>query len=332
MTFLQPGFLHLGWGLLALSAWCVYSLGSLARARKRLGAGVRNLTSRPSAIWRRGLQLTIGLLMLGCLIVALARPQVMNERSVADLRKLDVVLLLDTSPSMRAQDIYPSRLARATEVIGTFIQKKLSDDRFGLVSFSENSLVLSYLTPDPNNIDFYLDYLRNQGVLQYGTNIGGALKNAIVVLSRQAEIEPAMRTNKKVFILLSDGEDYGDELKFALQEVIRRQIAVYCIGIGSRTGSLIPIGEENGKVKYLLGKNDRPILTSFDERPMREIAGRSGGSYYRAHTGAEMDQAFSDIFMKAREVQGYRRVREMHERYKAFLTAAFGLFLLRVLI
>src|SRR3982074_267058 len=143
MTFLQPGFLHLGWGLLALSVWCVYSLGSLARARKRLGAGVRSLTARPSPVWRRGLQMAIGLLMLGCLIVALARPQVMNERSVADLRKLDVVLLLDTSPSMRAQDIYPSRLARATEVIGAFIQKKLPDDRFGLVSFSENSLVLS---------------------------------------------------------------------------------------------------------------------------------------------------------------------------------------------
>ncbi len=332
MTFLQPGFLHLGWGLLALSAWCGYSLRSLARTRRRLGVSANILTSRPSTLWRRGLQLGIGLLMLGCLIVAVARPQVMNERRVADLRKLDVLLLLDTSPSMRAQDIYPSRLARATEVIGTFIQRKLPDDRFGLVSFSENSLVLSYLTADPNNIDFYLDYLRNQGVLQYGTNIGGALKNAMVVLTRQAEIEPAMRNNKKVFILLSDGEDYGDELKSALDEVIRRHITVYAIGIGSRTGSLIPIGEENGKVKYLLGKNDQPILTSFDESSLREVAERSGGSYYRARTGAEMSQAFSDIFMRARDIQGYRRVRELHERYKDFLIAAFGLFLLRVLI
>src|SRR5882757_3576085 len=103
----------------------------------------------------------------------------------------------------------------------------------------------------------------------------------MVVLTRQAEIEPAMRKNKPVFILLSDGEDHGEELKFAMDEVIRRRITVYCVGIGSRTGSFIPIGEENGEVKYLAGKNGQPILTSFDEGSLRQIAERSGGNYYR---------------------------------------------------
>ena len=315
-----------------MSIWSVYAFSSLVKARRRLGINLNSLTSRPTSLWRRGLQLTVGLLMLACLILALARPQTITERRVADLRKLDVVLLLDISPSMRAQDIYPSRLARATEVIGAFINKKLPDDRFGLVSFAENSLVLSYLTADPNNIEFYLDYLRNQGVLQYGTNIGGALKNAMVVLTRQAEIEPAMLKNKKVFILLSDGEDFGDELKSALEEVVRRHITVYCMGIGSRDGSYIPIGQENGKVQYLLGKNDQPILTTFDESSLRQVAANSGGRYYRAYTGPQMTQAFSDIFTKAREVQGYRRVSEPHELYRTFLISALGFFFLRVLV
>ena len=332
MTFLRPEFLHLGWGLLALAVWCAYSIRTLAAARKSLGVTSNILTSRPSGLFRRALQLSTGLLLLGCLILALARPLTVNEHRAADLRKLDVVLLLDISPSMRAQDIYPSRLARATELIGTFIQKKPTDDRFGLVSFSDNSLVLSYLTPDPKNIHFYLEYLRNQGVLQYGTNIGGALKNAMVVLTRQSEIEPEMKKNKKIFVLLSDGEDYGDELKSALEEVVKRRITVYSMGIGSRTGAYIPIGEENGKVKYLLGKNDLPILTSFDDSSLRLVADRSGGRYYRTYTGSEMATAFSDIFLKAREVQGFRRVREAQERYKEFLLAAFGLLLLRMVM
>jgi Ca-activated chloride channel family protein len=332
MTFLRPEFLHMGWGLLALALWCVYSLRSLAAARARLGVNSSVLTSRPSSLFRRAMQLTIGLLLLGCLILAIARPQTVIERRIADLRKLDVVLLLDISPSMRAQDIYPSRLARATEVIGTFIRTKLRDDRFGLVSFSDTSLTLSYLTSDPNNINFYLEYLRNQGVLQYGTNIGGALKNAIVVLTRQAEIESGMNRNKKVFILLSDGEDFGDGLRSAVDEAVKRDITVYSIGIGSRTGAYIPIGEENGKVQYLLGKDERPILTSFDESSLRLVADRSGGRYYRAYSGTDMTQAFNDIFLRSREIQGFRRVRELQERYRDFLLAAFGLLLVRVLI
>lgn len=332
MTFLRPEFLNLGWGLLALAAWCIYSLRSLHQARTRLGGALLASTSRPSSLFRRAMQMAVGLSVLACLILALARPQSIVERRVAELRRMDAVLLLDTSPSMRAQDIQPSRLARATEVIASFIRKKLPEDRFGLVSFADHSLVLSYLTGDANNIFFYLDYLRAEGVLEYGTNIGGALRNAMVVLSRQTEIEPAARKNKKVVILLSDGEDHGEELQTQVTELIRRGVSVYSVGIGSREGAFIPIGEQGGKVQYLTGRNDQPLLTTFDEGTLRNIADRSGGRYYRAHTGIEMSQAFDDIFRKAREVQGYTRIREPRERYRDLLLAAFGLLLLRILI
>ncbi|HEV2691109.1 MAG TPA: VWA domain-containing protein, partial [Bryobacteraceae bacterium] len=328
MKFLRPEFLNLAWALLILIAWSMFALRSLHRARQRLSG----VTSRPTSLFRRALQMAVALIGLACLILALARPQIIEERRTAQLRRMDAVILLDTSPSMRAQDIQPSRLARATEVIASFIQRKLPDDRFGLVSFADNSLVLSYLTGDANNILFYLDYLREQGVLEYGTNIGGALRNAMVVLSRQAEIEPAARKNKKVVILLSDGEDHGEELQTEVNELIRRGVPVYCVGIGSREGAFIPIGQVNGRVQYLTGKNDQPLLTVFDESTLRNIAARSGGRYYRARTGQEMNQAFDDIFAKAREIQGYTRAREPRELYRELLAAAFALFLLRILI
>ena len=205
MSFLRPEYLNLGWALLAMAVWCGTALYFLANARRQLGGALYSLTSRPSSLLLRGVQMALGLAALGCLMLALARPLTITSRKVPQLRRIDAVILLDTSPSMRAQDISPSRLVRATEVIGTFVQKKLPGDRIGLIAFANNSLVLSYLTGDPGNLLFYTDYLREQSALQYGTNIGGAMKSAMVVLSRQAEIESGLQQNKRVLILLSDG-------------------------------------------------------------------------------------------------------------------------------
>jgi Ca-activated chloride channel family protein len=332
MSFLRPENLNLGWLLLLLVFCSAFALRSLRNSRLRLGRAGLALTSRPSSLTRRALKHAAGVAVAACLVLALARPQTISEQRVSEMRRMDVVLLLDTSPSMRARDIAPSRLTRATEVIAEFIEKKLPEDRFGLVSFADSSLVLSYLTADPNNVLFYLEYIREQGVLQYGTNIGGALKNGLQVLSRQEEIDPEAKKNKKVFVLLSDGEDHGEDLDAAIAESVRRAVPVYCVGIGSREGAYIPIGEENGKTIYLTGKNDERILTTFDETSLRRIAEKTGGLYYRAHTGVEMSRAFTEIFLKTREIEGFRRVRKPQEHYRDLLAAAFGLFLLRVLI
>jgi Ca-activated chloride channel family protein len=323
MSFLEPQYLNLGWALFALAIWFAFALHGLHNARRVLRAVLDGMTSRPSSLFRRGMQMLLLLAVLACLILATARPQATYHRRIAQFRPIDAMILLDTSPSMRAQDILPSRLFRSTEVIGQFLRKKLPDDRFGLISFSENSLVLSYLTADPHNILFYLDYLREQSALQYGTNIGGALKNAMEVLSKQGE------TNKKVLILLSDGEDHGEQLPAELRELVDRGLPAYCVGIGSRGGVLIPIGEEHGRPQYLTGPHGAPLLTTFDESTLREIAERSGGRYYPARTAIEMNLAFNDIFLKTREIAGYRQISETREYYPFLLAAAFVLFLVK---
>lgn len=330
MSFLRPEYLNLGWALLAMAAWCAYGLYALRAARKQLAGAPYSLVSRPAGLWRRGIQMALGILVLGCLILALARPVTLYTRQVAQLQRIDAVILLDMSPSMRAQDITPSRLVRATEVIGSFVQKKLPEDRIALISFANTSLVLSYLTADPKSLLFYMDYLRGQPALQYGTNIGGALKSAMSMLTRQAESEPGMERNKKVVILVSDGEDHGEELKAEMRDLISRHIPAYCVGIGSRAGAPIPVGEQNGRTLFLTGSDGQPIFTTFDESTLQEVARQSSGRYYRAETGTEMARAFSDIFRKAREIAGYRQQTEAHERYLELLGAAFVLFLMRV--
>ncbi|HKE25611.1 MAG TPA: VWA domain-containing protein [Bryobacteraceae bacterium] len=325
MTFLHPEYLKLGWVLLALAVWCGFSLRSLQQARRRLGGALYNLTSRPSSLARRGAHMLLLVTVLGCLVLALARPQRAVYHLVAGYRHIDAVILLDASPSMRARDIEPSRLVRSTEVIGSFLGKKPAGDRIGLISFAENALVLSYLTADTGNILFYLDYLRDRDTLQYGTNIGGALKSAMTLFTRQGEREPESRGNKKVVILLSDGEDHGEELKSEMREMAGRGIPAYCIGIGSQQGVPVPISA----TEYLTGPGGAPILTTFEETTLQDIAGATGGRYYRARTATELDRAFQDIFVKAREIAGYRHVRETREDYGTLLGAAFVLALIR---
>ena len=123
MSFLQPQHLNLGWALVAFVLWCGFALYGLRNARRALGAMLYGLTSRPSSLLRRGLQMLLVIAVLGCLILAAARPQTTYYRRIAQFRQTDAVILLDTSPSMRAQDIQPSRLFRSTEVIAEFLDR-----------------------------------------------------------------------------------------------------------------------------------------------------------------------------------------------------------------
>lgn len=332
MTFLYPEYLKLLLLLLILLPASLYRLRSRFRARRRLGGEKLGLVSHPSGRLAETLKLAASFSAMACLALALARPQIMVEKRMPELRKMDVVFLLDVSPSMRAQDIKPSRLLRAMRVISEFIEKKLPEDRFGLVSFSESSVILSYLTSDPNNIIFYLDYLREARELVLGTNIGGALKSALTVIARHMELEPEGGRNKKVFILISDGEDHGEELESALRAVAKAGIRTYAIGIGSRQGALIPIAEERGRIKYLEDDNGNPITSTFDEATLRRVASETGGRYYRAFTGEELEHIFAEIFLKERDIQGFKRVSQPLELYRHLLLAAFGFFVLRISI
>ncbi|MGH7771525.1 MAG: vWA domain-containing protein, partial [Candidatus Binatia bacterium] len=219
MRFLQPQYFKLFFLLVALVPLWFYYVSIKRKTRISLGDSrpLRRI-SHLSSLKREWGRYLLFNLVLAALIFALAHPQLSRERRVSEPRKMDIVFLLDTSPSMRAQDVQPSRLERALDVIGRFSRKKLPHDRVALVSFSGGSLILSYLTEDPNNVLYYLDYLRDDHYLSLGTNIGRALKNGLTVIAKEAEANPETTNHKKVFILLSDGEDHGKELEGAVQE------------------------------------------------------------------------------------------------------------------
>ena len=160
----------------------------------------------------------------GSLILAVAEPQFELKREESIYKKINVVFLLDTSLSMRARDIAPSRIDRAREEIQNFILHRNENiGQIGLINFAGSSVILSYLTEDAQNIVFYLDYL-------------------------EADLRPEDFT----FILISDGEDHGESLQEAVQKAIQLHVRTYTVGLGTETGVFIPIGERDGHTVFLV--------------------------------------------------------------------------------
>jgi len=333
MRFLYPQYLKLLFLLLALLPFWLFYQRTKHKTRASLGDSrplrkISRFSSR-ARDWSRFLVLN---LVLTAMVLALARPQLIQGKMIPQPGKMDIVFLLDISPSMYASDIEPSRLERALEVIGTFVRKKPPQDRVGLVSFSAGSLILSYLTEDPENILFYLEYLKQEPVISPGTNVGRALMNGLTIVAKDAEANPAARRHKKVFILLSDGEDHGTELESAVGEVKKRAIRVHTIGIGSKEGAPFPMAWKEGKPVYQEDATGNKVITRLDERTLRWLAEQTDGQFYRSFTGQELEKTFSQIVLKEREIQGFKKVVEYQDLYHEFLLAGLGMFLAAMLL
>ena len=333
MVFLQPEYFKLFFLLALLVPFWLFFFFSKCNARKRLGAAgpVRQISYLRS-LWRDWARYLLINLSLAALVFALAHPQLIREKRVAQPEKMDVVFLLDNSPSMRAEDVPPSRLERSLEIVGRFTRNKPSQDRVGLVSFASGSLILSYLTEDSSNILYYLNYLKDDSTFNPGTNIGRAIQNALAVLSRDAEVSPQVNRRKRIFILISDGEDHGDELEKAVRDASRQGIRIHTIGVGSVEGAPIPIGREDGLLRYLEDTKGNKVLTHFDERSLRWIAETTGGSAHRSFTGQELEGFFEGIVRQERKIEGFKKVIEYEDSYRGFLLAAFGFLLAGMLV
>lgn len=333
MRFLKPEYFQLFLLLPIISFLWIASIIYKCRAREKFGALQKlKRVSRTSQIWQDVSKYILMNLVLISSIMALAYPQIIKNRQIVKLRGMDIVLLLDNSPSMRAQDVKPSRLDKAKEVIGNFITQKTNIDRVGLVSFTETSLILSYLTSDPDNILFYLDYLEPGHTIIYGTNIGRGIKTALSLLEKDKEIQQKATQNLKIFILVSDGEDHGEELKEAVYTAKKFGIRIYTIGIGSKAGAYIPLGLNNGEFQYLEDDNRKKIITRFEERTLRWIAKETGAKFYRSFTGGEIRKSLNDILLTNQEIKGIESITEYKDIYSWFLISALITFLIAMII
>ena len=320
MRFLRPEMAAWLFAIpVVLACWILHYQYKRRQQRRVLGGMTRQHLgrSRRTATWHDVATLTLALLTVACIAGAMTRPQIQWERRTPTYERQDLVLILDRSVSMRAQDVPPSRFARAVEEIQLFLRRKPDViDRVALVGFAAASVVLSYPTDDLGSLFFYLDWVRDDPTPLFGTDIGAALGSAMTVVQRDPQrIRP-------IFVVVSDGDDQGRELPRAIKVLAAAGIRVHCIGIGSASDVPIPLQVSHGRQEFLRDGFGRVQTTRFDESTLRGLAAATGGRYYRSVTGGELRTALDSIAMEERRQIGSTTSVEYRDLYSLLLAAA----------
>lgn len=318
MRFLRPE--AASWLLMVPLALCVWYLHVFAKRRFRRELSEHDHLAPLSRMsgWLRDITaMTAAVLAIGLTVAAMCRPQLLLELRIPEYEKEDLILVLDRSVSMRAEDIKPSRFARAVQEIKAFLATKPDTlDRVALVGFAGTSLVLTPLTRDMNNLFFYLDWIEQDMEPRFGTDIGNALANAREVIRKDK------RPTRKVLLVVSDGDDQGDELAQQLSELRQENVHVYTIGIGSEDEAQIPLVAPDGTIVFLKGDDGRNVTTRFSETTLRNIASLTDGRYIRSITGTEVAPALRQAVQRERKVIAWKSSVEYRDIYRECLAAA----------
>jgi Ca-activated chloride channel family protein len=324
MQFGQPQFLIIGLILLPLVA--LFLLWARSKQRKSINAlGSDELIARLSADtnWRgRRWRTFLRLLSLALLVIALARPQWGSEVREIEQEGLQVMVALDVSQSMLAEDIKPTRLDRAKLEIAD-LTERLDGDEIGLALFSGASFVQVPLTTDYLTALNYLDSAGPQVISRPGTVIGEAIRTATNAFDDAMD-------SQKVLIVMTDGEDRETDPLAAAQEAADAGVLIYTIGFGTPEGEPVPVTNEFGEVvDFKRDQNGEVVLSKLDEGTLQAIAQTGNGKYYRATAdGRELDSLLSEIDDLQRAQLQSRFETTYIERFQIFLALALAALIL----
>ena len=258
------------------------------------------------------------LLALACLIMALARPQLKNEEQSTNGEGIDIVLCLDISGSMLAQDFTPNRMEAAKNVAAEFIDGRPTD-RIGLVIFSGESFTMSPLTTDRTELKNQLFNVQS-GLLEDGTAIGSGLATGVERLRYSA-------SKSKVIILLTDGENNGGLIDPNTAKEIAKSIGVrvYTVGVGTEGFAPVPVQTPGGVIM-------QREKVSIDEKLLTQIANETGGKYFRAKDNESLSAIYKEIDQLEKSKIEITTFTKYSEQFFPFAFAAAGLLLLEYIL
>jgi Ca-activated chloride channel family protein len=322
MQFATPEAFY--WLLLipALVGFLVWTGRRIWMAASRLGEPT--LIVRLSlGVSRRRDRWKAALLLMGvfCLVLALARPQWGQGTDEVVARGVDVFLVLDTSFSMDATDVAPSRMERARYVASALIDR-LQGNRIGLIVFSGTAFVQCPLTLDYGAAKIFLDTVGTGVVPEPGTDILQALEAA----SRGFV---ARDSKFKVVVLLTDGEETEGSVLGVAEKAREEGLVIHTVGVGTPGGEPIPVRNESGEVTdYIRDDSGQPVLSRLDEETLAKIALATGGKYFRI---SERDQEIEEIASLVAGMEGEELESQLFRRFQERFYWPLGFALLSLL-
>lgn len=295
----------------------------LGRRRRLRRFGDEALVNELMPSWSRG-KLWVRTVLLSLafffFVIGLSRPQIGAKLKDHKIKGAEIMIVLDVSNSMLAQDYSPDRLERAKLAISR-ITDKLKDDRIGLIVFAGTSFVQLPITSDYVSAKMFLNSISTESIPIQGTAIGDAISTAVRGFSAQSE-------HSRAIIVITDGENHEDDAVAAAKQAAEAGIKVYTIGVGSADGQPIPM---NGAL--LKDKDGNIVVTRLDEETLRNVASAGGGAY--VHAGNDefgLTPIISDI--RKMEDEEYNSVvfEEYNEQFMYFLGIALVFFVLEMLV
>ena len=266
------------------------------------------------------------------MLVALARPQWGFEWQEVKRTGLDIMIAMDVSKSMLANDVKPNRLERSKFAVKDLI-KKLSGDRIGLIAFAGTSFLQCPLTIDYNGFLLSLDDLTTFTIPRGGTSISSAIREAMQAFGKNTA-DAAKEKKYRVLVVITDGEDFEGDALAAAKEAAAAGIKIFCVGVGTLDGELIPLSEGYASKEYMIDKSGEAVKTKLNEDILKEIAISTGGSYVRA---TQSDFGLVLIYEKSisrlekRDIEAKMK-KNYQERFQYFLGTAVLLLLGELLL
>ena len=265
------------------------------------------------------------ILALSLLIIAAVNPKIGSRMEEAKREGVDIVVAIDVSRSMLAEDIRPNRIERAKAAVSRLINN-LGQDRIGVVAFAGNAVTQVPLTSDHSAARMLLRTIGTHSVSTQGTAIGSAISRAM--LSFQDE-----DSNSKTIIIISDGESHMDEPVETARLAAAEGITIHTIGIGTPEGAPIPIYENNRMTGFLRDRDGNTVISRYDEQALRAIAEVTGGRFQH---GAGADMGLNTILD---EIRGMEKAEfeskvfaDYESRYHYFVALTLLILLLELLI
>jgi len=310
------------WFLLVVPVGLVLMvLRGLNRRRALSRAIDPELAERLTPSLSAGLSTLKGLLLLGALaflLLAAARPKWGEKLQMYQGRGIDVVIALDGSKSMLAEDVKPSRLVRARTELASFIDG-LAGNAIGVVAFAGDAYLMCPLTTDADAAKLFLDIIGPDMMPVPGTDFGRAIDVSLSILNPK-------EANYKALVLVTDGEDLGKNTAQAIQRAAEQNVRIFPVAFATAEGSPIPDYDAQGSLKeYKKNREGQVVMSRMNERELIVMAQATGGRFLRVE-GFSGDRLLAELDRIRKKELGGGQFTDYVERYQLFLIIALVLF------
>ncbi len=271
------------------------------------------------------LKIAISCLALAFLVISLANPKMGTKLETVKRQGVDIVFALDVSKSMLAEDIAPSRLEKAKQIV-TKIIENLGSDRVGIIIYAGNSYPLLPITTDHAAAKMFLQNANPNMVSSQGTAINEAIDRAITFFDNDEQ------TNRFLFIV-SDGEDHEENTLELTQKASEVGIKTYTLGVGTKEGSPIPIRDIGGGVSYKKDNKGEVVITKMNPIVLRDIASEGNGKYINGNKTQETIDVIEELLVKAEKSEfETKQFSDYKDQFQWFIAIGLLLLIIDVLL